>query len=342
MHYPLRQFLSMSMLGALLVGCEVGLPEGDWDNPHDPNGTAYFPPLVGLRDTSIRDPDTGIVQSFARGQVAAVESCRWTLDEVALDTRDCSIPVKGWADGNHVVTVSATDGRGVVGAIATANVWIGNLPPRLDPIADQRIPATDAFQIALSAKDPDGSILEIAWDTVPDRYAIRGDLVSRPALGFGGSETIHWRAVDDEGATTTSRFSLGRVAAPEVVLEVDPLTADLFGGHLLNPDLILKGWTVRMDSGAVFRTLVAAEVPGFPDEPVTVTVTRQWNEPLTCTQADPAARMLISRRSPTHRCTELAVSSWSYATFVATATNRFGAVAKAEIGVDRQWWIVIR
>lgn len=338
MRSPLRQFLSMSMLAAVLVGCEAGLPEGDWDNPHDPSGTAYHPPIVGLRDTVLRDGENGVVQSFVRPQVAPVDACRWILDGEVLDTRDCSIPSKGWAEGNHVVTVTATDVRGVVGVPTTANVWIGNLPPRLDSIADQRIPATDAFQIPLAAKDPDGSILEIAWDTVPDRYAIRGNLVSRPGRDAGGSETIHWRAVDDDGATTISSFSLGRVAAPEIVLEVDQWSSALIGGHMLEPDGTLKSWQIRMDSGEVFGTLVAARVPGFPDEPVTVTVTGQWGQPLTCTQADPAARMRISWKSPTHRCAEPRLSFWSDAVIVARATNRFGAASEATITVYRQWW----
>ena len=33
---------SILILGlAILSGCETGVREGDWDNPHDPNGSAY-------------------------------------------------------------------------------------------------------------------------------------------------------------------------------------------------------------------------------------------------------------------------------------------------------------
>lgn len=322
MHARSLQLPTTALLLALLAGCETALPEGQWDNPHDPDGSAFHPPILGLRDTAIRDGETGVVSSHARGQAAEVQSCRWTLDGEPLESRDCSIRTKGWADGNHVVTVSATDTRGVGSPPVAANVWIGNQPPRLVAIGDWRVGSSAEVWRDLVATDPDGAITSLAWDTVPDRYSIVSGSVHLDPLPGGGRRRVYWIARDDDGATSASSFEVGfvPVSKPEIRLNLGG------SGHLIGSEW---QWTVSIAETKVFTIDVMVDPSGFLDEPFTVAV-RGGAGFLPCTQI----QYYPGNPPWTFRCSEASVSTWTSSQIVATVTNRYGESSSNSIQVN--------
>ena len=324
------QFLSIALLLGLLSGCEAGLPEGEWDNPHDPDGTAYFPPIIGLRDTAIKDGASGQVQSFVRGQVAKVEACRWTVDGVSLETRTCSLSTTEWTLGNHVVTLSAFDTRGVSSPVTTAQVWIGNQPPKLGPIPYRRQSSMEELVQALVAEDLDGSIASVAWDTEPGRYGNESRLVRLPPSSWGGNRTIFWRAIDNEGASTESTFTVGLVPPPSLSIELDLRTigsASSYNGV----------WTVgATDAGGnpkALGVIVTVELSSFSDEPFDGPTVTGSSGALSC--------VLVSVENPggngrkTYNCAEKAGLQAASTTFLATARNRFGVTGSAGLSVRR-------
>lgn len=324
MHAQLRQFLSITLFLALLSGCETGLPEGEWDNPHDPTGTAYHPPILGLRDTAIRDGETGVLQSFVRPQIASLESCRWTLDGEPLESRDCSIPTRGWKDGSHVVTLVATDVRGVASPRASANVWIGNQPPRLEEIDDWRVGASATVSKTLGAQDPDGSIAEISWDTVPERYSILSDLLHLGPLPGGGSRTVHWRARDDDGAVTTSSFVVGFVAAP---------TPDV--RMTMNSSGVLHdskwSYTVNMSMSEVFSFDVVVYPSDDLEDALNVTASGTQGS-FNCTRS----RYYQDHLPWRFQCKEASGFMWGGSEITATVTNRYGERTSVSVYVNVQ------
>lgn len=324
MKFPMR---IPGVLLALLAGCDTGLPEGDWDNPHDPAGTAFFPPLVDLRDTAIRDGENGVVQSFVRPQVAPVDSCRWILDGEVLPTGDCSIPTKGWALGNHAVIVQASDTRGIASLPKTVNVWIGNQPPRLAPIPYRRQSSLEPLVVDLLAEDPDGAIVSVAWDTAWDRYANASTRVRIEPSTWGGNRTVWWRAIDDDGKSTDSSFTVGLVPPPTVEVSLDFATI----GYATAMNGV---WTVRardnLGNSIPLGVIVTVSMPSFPDEPFGAPTVTGASGTLTCgpPSTDDAGRT-------SYRCGEKSDAPSSTTGFRATATNRFGAEGSGGLSVLR-------
>jgi len=299
-------------------------PEGDWNNPFDPAGTNYHPPTIGLGDTAIRDGASGVVLADARSPVSTIARCDWTLDGIAQASAACSLPTAGWSPGNHVVTISATDATGLAGPTSTVNVWIGNQPPRLEPIADARVAASAGVWRELAATDPDGTTASVSWDTVPGRYSIVSESVHLDPHPEGGIRTVYWRARDDEGDVSASSFTVGFVPAPEPAIRMHYNGTGTMVGSEWH-------WSISMRDKAVFEVEVEVPtIPGFPDEPITLSVSsvagdlpcRRWNS------------LLSGPESFT--CAEKSVTSWSNSQIVALATNRYGESSQTSIQVSRR------
>ena len=295
--------LLVPLVLAGLTGCATDVQEGRWDNPRDPEGTAYHPPVVGLRDTVIRDPEPGFVLARASSPVRRVASVEWTLDGVLQESRDTALSTAGWWPGSHRVTARATDELGIAGTTVQAEVWIGNLPPRLEPVGTLRQDLYTAADLTLRASDPDGPTPEVSWDTVPDRYSIRSERVRLDPVSGGGRRDVHWRAIDSDGAESRSSFQVRHLPMPTISVQPDMRHPDV-----LSASGIGGTWTVSLRSGAMVPLVVSAVVPGFPDEPVSVST-----EGIACTAAEGA---LIDNTGfyfqTTHRCAPGRYSSGGY------------------------------
>ncbi len=317
MKFPRASKTFPSLLAPLvltaLTGCTTDVPEGDWDNPRDPEGTAYHPPAVGLRDTVIRDPESGLVLARASSPVRRVASVEWTLDGALHESRDTALSTAGWWPGSHRVTARATDELGIAGTTVQAEVWIGNLPPRLEPVATMRQDLYTTADLTLRASDPDGPNPEVSWDTVPDRYSIRTERVRLDPVPGGGRREIHWRAIDSDGAESRASFQVRHLPMPTISVQPD----------LRHPDVLSASggggtWTVSLRSGAMVPLVVSAVVPGFSDEPVSVSI-----EGIACTAAEGG---LISNTGlyvqTTHRCAPGRYSSGTYTVVGADTLGR--------------------
>lgn len=259
----LGTFVGLATVSLVLGGCLEIAREGDWNNPFDPGGANFHPPTIGLGDTAIRDAATGVLQAGAQSPVATIERCAWTVDGAGQDSAGCTLPTAGWSPGNHVVTISATDATGLASPIQTVNVWIGNQPPRLDPIADWRVGSSATVWKDLVARDLDGTIASVSWDTVPDRYSIVSESVHLDPLPAGGVRTVHWRAQDNDGDVSSSSFTVGFVPAPKPEISMSGNGTGMMNGSEWY-------WKVSIPETGIFSFQVSVDPSGFPDEPFTV------------------------------------------------------------------------
>jgi len=268
----------LSALSMGLAGCDGLSPKGEWDNPRDPQGINYNPPVVVLRDTVLRDGERGVVRAAISSRVSTIAEVRWTVDGGLQSSRDSALPTAGWAPGSHRVSVRAVDALGIGSPEVSANVWIGNLPPVLAPQGVVRQEWSAATLLSLAATDPDGAAPEISWDTVPGRFAIRSEQVQLDALPEGGWRMVFWRAIDADGAETRSSFEVRHL--PEIRISVQP---DIFHPDVTGATGGGGSWSVSLQSGKTLPLLVDAAIPGFSDEPLVVTFAG-----VACASVDPA------------------------------------------------------
>lgn len=318
--------LLVPLVLAGLTGCATDVPEGHWDNPRDPEGTAYHPPVVGLRDTVIRDPEPGFVLARASSPVRRVASVEWTLDGVLQESRDTALSTAGWWPGSHRVTARATDELGVAGTTVQAEVWIGNIPPRLDPVGTSRMDLYTTADLTLRASDPDGPTPEVSWDTVPDRYSIRTERVRLEPVPGGGRREVHWRAIDSDGAESRASFEVRHLPMPRIYVQVDMLHPDVLTAQSGGGSSI--AW---LRGGGTIPLVVSAVVPGFPDEPMSVST-----EGIACTASTGGfvySTGVIIGPIPetTHRC---ATGRSSSGTYTVVGTDALGRSAWGSVYIS--------
>lgn len=258
----LRTIALFALAASTFTACEYGVGPGTWNNPLDPDGTNYHPPVSRLADTAIHDGATGFVYARVSSPVSSIVRVDWTLDGVTLPIHDSILSTANWSPGSHSLSLKAVDAQGLAGPTRSVRVWIGNQAPFLQEVPFRRVASSDPASVVLSASDVDGGIASIAWDTVPDRYSIMTNSVNLPAMPDGGIRTIRWRATDNEGASSSAEFQIAFVPPPRISIEADWRT--IGNGTSLNGT-----WNIQSSTGKI-DVVVEVDVPGFDDEGLSV------------------------------------------------------------------------
>ena len=215
-----KPVLLASFLLVLLAACDPDVGPGRWDNPLDPEGSNYHPPTVSLNDTTIRNAIAGRITAHASSRNSTIASVRWIRNDTLLANTDTILSTDGWADGWYLLSAQAVDANGLASPIAKIGFWVGNQLPEFQGAYERFVsPGTSAF-ISLLPYDPDGTIISVAWDTVPDRYSFGTQDISFSAPP-GSRKHIYAKAVDNDGGVAEVIFSVYFTSPPAVRMAID-------------------------------------------------------------------------------------------------------------------------
>jgi glucose/arabinose dehydrogenase len=255
--------LSLS-LWLLAVGCEsTAEPRNGAPVVHiiEPAGVLTVPEstAVTLRGTAT-DPEDGTLSGA---------SVKWTSTrDGQLGTGD-SIRVSTLSAGNHVITLTATDSKGL-SASATVPVTVtpfvaGNKPPQVsitNPAPGASVTQGTPVALTGGATDPEDGPLTgaaLAWSSSVDGALGTGSPLSVTTLSLG-QHTITLRATDDSGAHTDASITLNvTTAAPTLGFDTiaSGLSAPVFitgaPGDASRLFVVEQGGTIRIIKSGVLQ-----------------------------------------------------------------------------------------
>jgi fibro-slime domain-containing protein len=142
----------------LLVVC------GRWerDNPVDPKGTNWNPPVVtAMRDTTVNINDSLTISATASG---SIEKFLWAKNGmIYADITTAGAFQTAWPDsGSKTVIVKAVDENGVQSEADTCIVRVTLDPPVVTAMSDTTVGILDSLTITATAKD-NGTIVKYFW-----------------------------------------------------------------------------------------------------------------------------------------------------------------------------------
>lgn len=185
-----------------LMACS-DIEDAAWNNPRDPQGWDYYPPVVALTDTSFYRTDTVVFVLQAQSGNSVIVERSWTLDGVLLQAGD-TLRSNGWSWGEHTLVVRVVDGNGL-SASDTAQISILNYAPLAEKIRDTVLASGEVYQRALRATDPDGSVVSYRWTSRVGSVENEQSTVVLLAQDSGAVDVI-WSASDSEGAVAADSF----------------------------------------------------------------------------------------------------------------------------------------
>jgi hypothetical protein len=244
---------------ALMAGCDQDVGPGRWDNSLDPDGSNFHPPSISLNDTVIRNSIDGQITAHATSRNSSIASVRWVRNDTLLADTDTILSTKGWTDGWYWLSAQAMDANGLASSVAKIGLWVGNRLPVFPGAYDHfAYPDTPDF-ISLSAFDPDGTIISVAWDTVPDRYSFgtQDFSVSGPP---GSRKYIYAKAVDNDGGAAEVMFSVYFTSPPAVRMAIDVQDGSVVSSYGSSGTS-----SVRLNSNSL-PILIGAGSPDFTDQ----------------------------------------------------------------------------
>lgn len=207
MNRSILPFAAVVAAFAFLSSCQFG-KEDEWNNPLDPRGGNFHPPVVALRDTSFQQGHSGRIPSNASSANSRVASVSWTVDGVERTGAGLFLDAAGWSVGEHQVVARATDSNGLAGDPDTATATIvADKPPVPEHLDDTAVERN--LSRVLEATDSDGEVVRYLWalekggwtDSSTDGRLVVDGLVA-------GDYVVRWGARDDYGNVATDSFRL--------------------------------------------------------------------------------------------------------------------------------------
>lgn len=200
----------------LILSCATLGPEKVWDNPSDPDGINYFPPVVSSKaDTTISVNDPLLLTADAFDQNGTVAAFCWSFDYgTNWDTTAVGNPLqKSWSNseiGMHSVWYCVIDNDGVISGADSFSVDVHSYIPVLIPLQDSSVSQNALVDVNFQVTDTNGTALKYYWKSgAGDVWSDSSDL---PEASFANSEggplQITWAAVDDDGYIVSDTFTL--------------------------------------------------------------------------------------------------------------------------------------
>jgi formylglycine-generating enzyme required for sulfatase activity len=217
--------LSCTKLGDLKV----------WNNPNDPNGVNWHPPLVHApRDTSVAINDSAAFFANGSDENGRVVGYEWSLDHGKtwpVSSAD-SVPVRFcWGltqVGAHVIWVKDEDNDGLFSPPDSFTVTVHSYRPVVKHVNDTIVSQYATVAIHVVASDTNGAIAVYYWKT--GQAAEWTDSSVNPDLTFshpqGGALNVTWEAKDQRGLIAVDTFSLLFNRGPTAVTMLSPVSGD--------------------------------------------------------------------------------------------------------------------
>ena len=178
-------------------------------------------------------------------------SIAWDFGDGAT-VADTLTPTHTYADdGVYTVTLSVTNGQGVV-ASDRLTATVGNVAPVVEAGSDQTVDEGSLVSLAGSVSDPSTDTLTIAWD-FGDGTTAADTLTPTHTYADDGVYTVTLSVTDDDGASSKHGLTVTvRNVAPTVEVGDDPTvdegTALSFAGSFTDPSS-LDTHTLAWDLG---------------------------------------------------------------------------------------------
>jgi formylglycine-generating enzyme required for sulfatase activity len=205
------QYLSKAgiMLGFIRKTCWL-LPFllfcGKWerDNPVDPKGTQWNPPIVtAMRDTMVNINDSITITATVTDS-SEIERFLWIrTGAVYVDTTTTGSLKTAWPDsGRKTVLVKAINNNGVHSKADTCIVRVTLDPPMVTAMSDTTIGINDSLTISSSAMD-NGAIIKYLWAKNGTSYSdttITGTF--KTSWTDSGHMIMSMKAIDDDNVAS--------------------------------------------------------------------------------------------------------------------------------------------
>ncbi|MBN1128434.1 MAG: hypothetical protein JXA71_05575, partial [Chitinispirillaceae bacterium] len=223
------------VIAAALASCARLGDEREWNNPFDPGGTNWHPPVVTApRDTSVAVNDSVSLVATGSDDNGTVVKFWWSFD------RGTSWPRHGtpgrparhaWGGTNvgpQVVWVRAQDNDGIFSSPDSCRITVHDYRPLVRKVNDTLVSQFATVAMDLMASDTNGTIVRYLWRTGKNgRWT---DSSESPRLTCshpeGGAVTVVWAAQDDDGFVSCDTFTILFNRGPVSVAMLSPADGD--------------------------------------------------------------------------------------------------------------------
>jgi hypothetical protein len=198
-----------------------------WDNPFDPNGNNYFPPVVTAEDSILISINDRITVSGADNN-GSVEKYFWALDGKTFTdtTTEPYIQTSFSQFGEYPVQVQVQDNDGLISDPVQSLVCVESFKPKLDHVNDTCVAQYDTVQIQVKAEDSNesGKIEMYYWDSNGDGWDdSTADFSNHFNYSNGGPLPVILGVRDDDNEWATDTFTILFNRPPTSVAMVNPV-----------------------------------------------------------------------------------------------------------------------
>ena len=214
---------SLPVLLLLAAFCAQLPQEKGWNNPFDPYGTNYYPPVVSPKtDTLIKINDKISLSAQGSDENGTIKWYRWSFNGGATwDTVPADLPFdKSWSvseTGKNTVWFSSIDNDGLVSSPDSFIVSVHSYTPVLTKIQDTIVSQLATVNISMQVSDTVGNIIRYFMKT--DTGSVWSDSSDSPAFSFshpeGGALKVIWAAMDDDNNCVYDSFNISFNRGPD-------------------------------------------------------------------------------------------------------------------------------
>jgi formylglycine-generating enzyme required for sulfatase activity len=221
----------------LLVAMSCGRLDEEkiWNNPLDPHGTNWHPPIVHApHDTVVAFNDTVVLNASGQDENGTVVKYLWSFDHGntwPLQGTPANPAMYVWgADriGPQKVWVKAQDNERVLSAPDSMTVRVHRYFPVIRAMNDTIVSQRAMVNVSVSASDTNGDILHYYWKI--EGKGSWSDSTIEPHHSFshaeGGGITVVWAACDHDMQLTCDTFSILFNRGPSAIEMVEPRDGD--------------------------------------------------------------------------------------------------------------------
>lgn len=211
----------------------------------------YPPSLAAMRDTTLNVHDTARLRVSAVDYDGTVTHYAWDTDGNGTwdDTTTDSVHAHAYHDtGQHVPRVRCQDNDGNWSAVASLRVRVLEGPPVVLPMSDTTVNVRDTFLLWMGGGDPNGEVVDYAWDLEADGTWDDTTLSSIRVHSYTdtGMHRVGIRCRDNDGNWSATGYT-------DITVTLDP------------PRLYLPGDTTVRAHGEISLTVRATDPNGIID-----------------------------------------------------------------------------